>query len=157
MSEFPIGFNKWVNDNNPSEKLAFRKGWWDYIEFIRSFEYKYDLPVVAIVATYEMGTPPPEEVLTMPVALFGNEKGSVLLKWDFGRFENQWTLSIDLTSSNTHNMHQLFDINRDMSNTIIPGFSKGQIYGSYANNPAKFTCEVGNEWDVATLLRILLF
>jgi hypothetical protein len=31
----PMGFDRWVNGNNPDERLPCGKGWWDYIELIR--------------------------------------------------------------------------------------------------------------------------
>ncbi len=39
----PIDFNRWVNDNNPDERLEYRKGWGGYIEITRRLEGKFDI------------------------------------------------------------------------------------------------------------------
>ena len=77
-------FDRWVADNNIPERFEYGKGWWDYVELIRRFAHKFDIPDVRVVGHYVVRTPPPEEELPMPAV--GLTKGSVLIamKWDFG-------------------------------------------------------------------------
>ena len=37
----------------------------------------------------------------------------------------------------------------------IDGLSPDYLFGSYRRNQARFSCHVRDEWDVATLLRVL--
>lgn len=49
----------------------------------------------------------------------------------------------------------LFDLNVDLRAEHIEGLAPGFVFGRYRENPAEFTCEVEDEWDVATLLRFV--
>lgn len=157
MKKFPVSFNQWVSENNPDDSLSYKKGWWDYIETLRRLESHYNFPILGVISTFEMGTPPPEEILTMPVVQFGDARGRITVKEDFGNLWNCWTVSVDLPGSPTQDMHSLFDIEQDLRGSKIDGFDVNNIFGSYVDNNSQFTCVVDKEWDVASLFRILLF
>jgi len=36
-----------------------------------------------------------------------------------------------------------------------PSLSPGYVFGPYRGNQSEFTCELEDEWDVATLLRLI--
>ena len=84
----PTDFNRWVNDNNPDERLEYRKGWWDYIEIIRRLAGKFDIKShdIQVVSTYQMKTPPPCEELLMPVLRLQTPEVQLTIKYDFGVF-----------------------------------------------------------------------
>lgn len=89
-----ISFDKWVNDNNPDSYLSYSKGWWDYIEFIRSICDKFNCSKVVVVSTYIMETPPPKEKLLMPVVSLEIDQIRFIMKMDFGGLPPYWTLSV---------------------------------------------------------------
>ncbi|MGH7435420.1 MAG: hypothetical protein ACRENE_07075 [Polyangiaceae bacterium] len=151
-------FDRWVGENNIADAFEYGKGWWDYVELVRRFSCKFELPDVRVAGHYVVHTPPPEENLPMrAVALRGN--GILVgLKWDFGavpRWPREWTVSIRRRSPYRGPMFGLFDPSLDLRREGVDGFGDGLVFGPYRENPAEFTCEVEDEWDVATLLRFV--
>jgi hypothetical protein len=152
-------FDRWVADNNIPECFEYGKGWWDYVELIRRFANKFDMPDVRVVGHYAVRTPPPEEELPMPAV--GLTKGSVLvaMKWDFGaacRWPREWTLSIRRPSPYLGPTFNLFDPGLDLRRERVDGLSPDFVFGPYRENPAEFSCDLEDEWDVANLLRLVL-
>jgi len=89
-----MDLDRWVNDNNPDEQLQYGKGWWDYIGLIRRLMYKFGAEEAHVVATYPMGTPPPEEDLLMPVVQFEVGSTEFIVKYDFGVYPERWMVSV---------------------------------------------------------------
>lgn len=146
----------WVNNNNPADHLQYRKGWWDYIVTLRRLAWKFNVDCLEVVGTYKMGTPPPEEILLMPVVKLVAGATEFIVKYDFGTFPEAWTVSVKAAA----NMHQstlgLFRTDAELRGKTIDGFDSSMIFGPYAENPAQFTCEVEDEWDLAALFWIVM-
>lgn len=151
-----VNFDRWVSDNNPDDNLSYQKGWWDYIEFIRLLSYKFDFNEINVISTYSMKTPPPTEQLLMPVIHMSHPKYSFILKIEFAPLPPYWTISVKREIDNKFDVVGLFDIQKDFSNEDIPGFKREWIYPSYLKNPRQFTCQVEDEWDVYTLVRLVI-
>jgi hypothetical protein len=153
-------FDRWVGENNIPDAFEYGKGWWDYIELVRRFSNKFELADVRVAGHYIVHTPPPEEDLPMPaVALTGNGV-LVALKWDFGtapRWPREWTVSVRRPSPYRGPTFGLFDPSLDLRHEGVDGLGGGLVFGPYRENPAEFTCEVEDEWDVATLLRFVCY
>jgi hypothetical protein len=153
-------FDRWVGENNIPDAFEYGKGWWDYVELVRRFSSKFELPDVSVAGRYFVHTPPPEEKLPMPaVALTGNGI-LVALKWDFGavrRWPREWTVSVRRRSPYRGPTFGLFDPSLDLRQEGVEGFVDGLLFGPHIENPAEFTCEVEDEWDVATLLRFVCY
>lgn len=152
--QLPMDFDRWVNDNNPDEQLQYRKGWWDYIELIRRLMWKFDAQAAQVVATYVMGTPPPQEELLMPVVGFSVGLTDYIAKYNFGVFPERWTVSIRNATSRVRPILGLFDDQKDLRGNAIDGFENQWIQGSYRGDPTCFTCEVSDEWDLSALVRL---
>jgi hypothetical protein len=90
----PVDIHQWINDNNPSPKLSYGKGWWDYVTFLYHLDELYGQNKTTIVSTYEMGTPPPEETLFMPVARLETDRATFIMKTQFDGFNPAWTVSV---------------------------------------------------------------
>jgi len=148
--------DQWVNDNNPADHLQYRKGWWDYIETLRRLAWKFDVARVEVVGTYKMRTPPPEEILLMPVVKLAAGATEFIVKYDFGTFPEAWTVSVKAATQKHQSTLGLFHPDANLRGKTIDGFDASMIFGSYAENPARFTCEVEDEWDLATLFRIVM-
>jgi hypothetical protein len=146
----------WVSDNNPSDYLQYRKGWWDYIEILRRLASKFDINHLEVVGTYKMGTPPPREVLLMPVVKLAAGATEFIVKYDFGTFPEAWTVSMKVATHRYQSMLGLFHPDADLRGKRIDGFDASMIFGPYAENPTQFTCEVEDEWDLVTLFRIVM-
>ncbi len=152
-----IDFNRWVNDNNPDERLEYRKGWWDYIEIVRRLAGKFDIEDrdIQVVSTYLMKTPPPCEELLMPVLRLKTPNIQFTIKYDFGVYPEAWTVGVQSGLDTGPTTLGLFDPGRDLRAKAIAGFEKDWIYGPFSENTRQFTCDVQDEWDVACLFRLV--
>jgi hypothetical protein len=84
---------------------------------------------------------------------------TVALRWDFGamrRWPCEWTVSVRSPSGYRGPTFGLFDASLDLRAERLQGLAPGWVFGAYRANPAEFSCEVQDEWDVATLLRLVL-
>jgi hypothetical protein len=123
---------------------------------IRRFAFKHDAEDVIVIGHYVVRTPPPEEKLPMPAIAIIGRGVTVAMKWDFGatsRWPREWTLSIRRRSPYLGPTFGLFDPDTDLRGEANEGLGPNYVWGPYRENPAEFTCEVEDEWDVAALLR----
>ena len=151
-------FDRWVADNNIAESYAYSKGWWDYVEVVRRLAAKFDVHDVAVVGRYVVSTPPPEERLPMPAVALRKPGATVVLKHDFGKMRAwplEWTVSVSRRSAYVGPVFELFDPTIDLRRYAAEGLAPDWLFGAYLENPAEFTCELEDEWDVATLLRLI--
>ena len=151
-------FDRWVGANNIPTTFEYGKGWWDYVELVQRFGRKFRAADVTVIGQYAIRTPPPEEVLPMPAVALIADGITVALKWNFGRMRKwplEWTVSVRRRSPYLGPTFGLFDVNVDLRNEHIDGLAPDYVFGSYRQDPAEFTCEVEDEWDVATLLRFV--
>lgn len=151
-------FDRWVGKNNIPRSFEYGKGWWDYVELVRRFVAKFDIEDARVVGHYVVNTPPPEEKLPMPAVALTRRGVTVALKCDFGtmpRWPKEWTLSIRRGSPYLGPTFGLFDPALDLRTEPCDGLAPDHVFGPYRVNPAVFSCEVEDEWDVATLLRFV--
>jgi len=152
-------FDRWVGDNNIPSPYEYGKGWWDYVELIRRFASKHAVEQVRVVGHYVVDTPPPEERLPMPAVALTRGGVLVALKYDFGagaRWPREWTVSVQRPTPYRGPTFGLFDPSLDLRQAAVEGLMPEFVFGPYRENQAEFTCEVQDEWDVATLLRLVL-
>jgi hypothetical protein len=151
-------FDRWIAANPIPENYEYGKGWWDYVEFIQRFAEKFEINDVRVIGRYIIETPPPEESLPMPaVALYG-QGALVGLKWDFGKMRMwplEWTVSVQRRAPYRGPTFGLFDPALDLRADRVDGLTPGWVFGPYQRDTAEFTCELEDEWDVATLLRFV--
>ena len=91
----------------------------------------------------------------MPGVVLEHSDVMIALKWDFGassRWPREWTISVRRRSPYRGPTFGLFDPALDLRGEKDDGLV---VFGPYRENPAEFTCEVEDEWDVATLLRFV--
>jgi len=151
-------FDHWVAENNIPEQFAYGKGWWDYVELIRRFAHKFEVSDVRVVGHYMVETPPPEERLPMPAVTLAKTGVLVALKWDFGTtssWPREWIVSVRRRSPYAGPTFNLFDPGIDLRREHIEGLGPELVFGPYRENPAEFSCELVDGWDVATLLRLV--
>jgi len=151
-------FDRWVGENNIARTFEYGKGWWDYVELVRRFSEKFDIADVRVVGHYVVHTPPPEEALPMPVVAIEGHGVMVALRWDFGAMRNwpfEWTVSVRRRSPYLGPTFALFDPELDLRGAGVVGLGRDLVFGPYCTSPAEFTCELQDEWDVATLLRLV--
>ena len=67
---------------------------------------------------------------------------------------SEWVVSVDRRSP-TRPFVRLFDENRDLRSSGADGLAPDFLFGSYRQNPSRFSCLIRNEWDGTTLLRIV--
>jgi hypothetical protein len=152
-------FDRWVGDNNIPSRYEYGKGWWDYVELIRRFVSKHEVEQVQVIGHYVIETPPPRERLPMPAVALTRGGVLVALKYDFGagcRWPREWTVSVRRPTPYRGPTFGLFDPSLDLRQAAVEGFMPDFVFGPYRENQSEFTCEVDDEWDVATLLRLVL-
>ena len=152
-------FDRWVGANNIPTRFEYGKGWWDYVELVRRFASKFDIEDVRVVGHYVVHTPPPEEKLPMPAVALTRRAVLVALKHDFGglaRWPKEWTVSVRRTTPYRGPILGLFDPTVDLRQLRVDGLAPDFVFAPYRDNQAEFSCELEDEWDVATLLRLVL-
>lgn len=153
-------FDQWVNDNNVDPKLAYCKGWWDYIEFIRRFGEKLNA-TVSVVDVYTIGTPPPEETLTLPFILLETEYDKFYLKEDFsyGGFVDQWLVSYESKRGMCIHPKVMKYLNPISEHEhMLKETDSKWIFSDYipATNNIKFSGTVDNELDLYAFMQFII-
>lgn len=158
VSEFDV----WVAENNIPDHFEYGKGWWDYVELIRTFAARLDSNDVRVVGHYIVETMPPVELLPMPAVAIVTPGATFAFRHDFGTWSvkqpvafSEWVVSVDLAAPYRGPTFGLFDETRDLRPTNLDGLSPNHLFGPYRTDQAKYSCVVKDQWDVATLLRIL--
>jgi hypothetical protein len=152
-------FDVWVSEHNPDPELEYGKGFWDYVEMLRRLIDKFDAEHARVVGTYVVHTPPPEEELPMPAVAFDVRGVRFALKFDFGATADwpyEWIATVVRRSPYVGPVFGLFEQDHDLSShASLTGLPRELILGSFRKNPSAFTCRLVDEWDVATLVRLL--
>jgi hypothetical protein len=154
-------FNQWVSDHNIPETFEFGKGWWDYVELVRRFAVRFDSDDVRVIGHYVVDTPPPCERLPMPAVAITIPAVTFALRFDFGSWSlkhaevSEWVVSVDRRSPYRGPLFGLFDESQDLRTFGVDGLGPDYLFGSYRQDPSRFSCLLRDEWDVATLLRIM--
>jgi hypothetical protein len=154
-------FDKWVSGHNIPETFEYGKGWWDYVELVRRFAARLDTEDVRVIGHYVVDTPPPRELLPMPAIALSIPGVTFALRFDFGSWSwkhddrSEWVVSVDRRSPYRGPLFGLFDENRDLRTIGVEGLAPSFLFGSYRQDPSRFSCLLRDEWDVATLLRLM--
>ena len=154
-------FDRWVNDNNIPETFEYAKGWWDYVELVRRFAFRLDTENVRVVGHYVVDTPPPCERLPMPAVAISTPSVTFALRYDFGSWSmkhpeiSEWVVSVQRRSPYRGPLFGLFDPTADLRLIGVDGLAPDFLFGPYHRDQARFSCIVQDEWDVATLMRIM--
>ena len=154
-------FDRWLNDNNIPETFEYSNGWWAYVEFVRLFASRLDAETVRVIGHYVVNTPPPCERLPMPAVAISVPGLTFALRYDFGSWSlkhekiSEWVVSVERRSPYRGPLFGLFDENLDLRTLNVEGLAPDYLFGSYRQDPARFSCLLRDEWDVATLLRIV--
>ena len=159
-----INFDEWVSNNNPSEKLSYGKGWWDYIEYIRKLGEMLDTKDINVIDTFEMETPPPSEILSMPVFEIKFTGFKVYLKehFSFSGFHDAWVVSVVMKKKQSCelNLSSLGLINNlNKKEKVYPefmnGFTDKIIFEDYSPELNMFSGSVNDSWDLYALLKVI--
>lgn len=151
---------RWVGQNSLPQSSLYAKGRWDYVEALRKLSGKLGLEDVRVVGHYVVETPPPEELLLMPVVALAGYGTTVALKWDFGakaRWPCEWTLSVRRRSPYRGPIFGLFDATLDLRGATVDGLAPAWVFGAYCDDQAQFSCELEDESDVMMLLRMIFY
>jgi hypothetical protein len=153
--------DRWVNDNNIPQSFEYSKGWWDYVELVRLFACRLGTDDVRVIGHYIVDTPPPCERLPMPAVAIVTPNVTFALRFDFGSWSLkhreicEWVLSVDRRSPYRGPLFGLIAEDHDLRAIGVDGLAPDHLFGSYRENQAKFSCLVRDEWDLATLLRMI--
>ena len=66
-----------------------------------------------------------------------------------------WVVSVQRRSPYLGSLFGLFDEAQDLRLIGVDGLVPDFLFGSYRQDPARFSCLLRDEWDVATLMRIM--
>jgi len=153
-------FDRWVGENNIPRTFEYGKGWWDYVELVRRFADFLDTDDVRVIGHYIVETPPPCERLPMPAVAISKPGVLFALRYDFGRLSmragmREWAVSVQRRSPYLGPLFGLIDEAEDLRDEKLDGLGPEFLFGPYREDPARFTCLVRDEWDLATLMRLL--
>lgn len=154
-------FDTWVSANNIPESFEFGKGWWDYVELVRRFAARLETHAVRVIGHYVVDTPPPQERLPMPAVAISVPGVTFALRFDFGSWSwkhedrAEWVVSVDRRSPYRGPLFGLFDESLDLRSNNVEGLTPDFLFGPYRENQSRFSCLLRDEWDVATLLRLI--
>ena len=117
VSEFDV----WVGENNIPDHFEYGKGWWDYVELIRTFAVRLDSKDVRVVGHYIVETMPPVELLPMPAIAIVTPGATFAFRRDFGTWSikqpvafSEWVVSVVLAAPYRGPTFGLFDETRDL-------------------------------------------
>lgn len=152
-----IDFDEWVNEHGPpSASESGEAGpFWGYIEVVRRLAEKFDVQKANVAGTYAISAPSTGEKLTLPVAVLDLPHAELALRWDPGAWPNEWTVSVERDAPFRGSLLGLFDPGRDLRAAPPAGLDRETVFPPFAESPARFTCELNDEWDVATLARLV--
>lgn len=95
----------WVAENNIPDHFEYGKGWWDYVELIRTFAARLDSNDVRVVGHCIVETMPPVELLPMPAVAIVTPGATFAFRHDFGTWSikqpvafSEWVVSVDLAA-----------------------------------------------------------
>jgi hypothetical protein len=153
-------FDRWVGCNNIAPTFEYAKGWWDYVELVRRFADYLDTDDVLVIGHYLVDTPPPCERLPMPAVAIRRPGVTFALRFDFGRLSlrlhsREWAVSVLRRSKYCGPLFGLFDETEDLTHAGLDGLAPDYLFGPYRADPARFTCLLRDEWDVAMLMRLM--
>jgi hypothetical protein len=152
----PINLYRWVNDNNPSPELSYGKGWWDYVQFLYDLDELYGRDKMMVVSTYSMRTPPPQEILLMPVARLETDRAAFIVKKEFSYgFHPDWTVSVIRADAERGPLYGLIDEHEAIEPANVDGFLPEWIFPSYATSPGRFTARVKDDRELHAFIWIL--
>jgi len=83
------------------------------------------------------------------------------LRFDFGSWSlkhaeiSEWVVSVDRRSPYRGPLFGLFDENLDLRTIGVGGLTPNFLFGSYRQDPSRFSCLLRDEWDVTTLIQIM--
>ena len=151
----PADIYQWVSDHNPSPKLSYSKGWWDYVTFLYHLDELYGKSRTTVVSTYEMVTPLPQEILLMPVARLQTDRAAFIMKTRFDGIDPAWTVSVVRDRADRVPLYGLIDEHEELAADEIAGFAPQWVFPCYAKSPARFTGRVEDDWQLYALIWII--
>ena len=151
----PTDIYQWVSDHNPSPKLSYGKGWWDYVTFLYHLDELYGKSRTTVVSTYEIVTPPPQEILLMPVARLETDRAAFIMKTQFDGIAPAWTVSVLRDRADRVPLYGLIDEHEELAAGEIAGFAAQWVFPCYAKSPARFTGRVEDDWQLYALIWVI--
>lgn len=148
--------HRWVDRNNPPESAAYSTGWWDYIETIYRLCEKYDVDHADVVDTYAITTPPPSEVLTLPLVELTLNGAAVIIHCDFGRPVGAWLAHVHQPEADASMPLPYLFPAATAAHPDVAGTWPDAVKGPpYEERPSAFAIVLDDECDVDTLLRVV--
>jgi len=151
----PIPFDHWVCENQPGDDAQYRTGWWDTIEFVRFLANEFGIMDITIIGDFDAETPPPTEILRMPVFLLRFNSVDVCLKNDFSPLEPYWSASVVIGDKREFACYGLnAPLNRWKHNSLTL-FPETWRFSPYISGSRRFSCGLAHEHAVFTLFWLL--
>jgi len=150
-------FDRWVDDHGPPVAAGPGGPFWGYIEVVRRLAEKFDVEDACVAGTYRVKTPAGGDELVLPIAVLQMPRATLVLRWDPEAWPNEWTLSVERPAPYRGPVLGLFDPARDLSASKLEGLAPDYLFPALAVSPARFTCELNDEWDLAAFTRLVVW
>lgn len=144
-------FDDWVGAHHPAKRAEYAGGFWNYVELVREWAWKFGAREVTVVGVNRVRTPPPEEIMRLPITQLVFPSATVVLRHDFAGWPAQWSAGLWLKRPLAHGVPGFFDPRLAAAKeSKIPGLA----LPPRTRSPRAFSCRLCDAWDVATLLRM---
>lgn len=159
MNKLPmqVALQKWANENEPSDDMLYKKGYWDQIRFVRDhlpsvFANTYD-EFEAIRETIQVVSTHVSKSIRLPVFHVTLEKFGLELILRQNIYE--WKVSVVSKKEIQCDFGDLVNPMGDIDPIYCEGFEQDWVYPSYETNQQTFTVEIGSEYKLYTFLWLI--
>jgi hypothetical protein len=152
MKEQPL--QEWFNQNKPDDNLLWKDGLARQVIFVRdtlsfllfsSYE-EYEQNRWQVVSTHtSKSVKLPVYHLRMPSGLCFTMRDNFY----------DWKVSVELPTPLEIDPSLLFDPDETISPVYFEGFPRNRIYGSYNDDPTRFSVEIRNDYEVYCFMLLL--
>jgi len=152
-----VKLQNWAEENEPEDKMIYKKGYWDQIIFIRDTipgifattygEYFDIQQSIAVISDHT------SKSIKLPVAQITTISGiNLILRNNF----HDWKISVRSPVVINGNFAKLFDPEEQFNHIYCEGFKPEWVFSSYSRNKSRFTVELHNgEYHIFTFLWIM--
>ena len=150
----PADIYQWVSDHNPSPKLSYGKGWWDYVTFLYHLDELYGKSRTTVVSTYERSHHRRRRFCSCRLPAgdgTGPHYHEDTVQWHRSGLDGERHPG----SSRPGAAYGLIDEHEELAAGEIAGFVAQWVFPCYAKSPARFTGRVEDDWQLYVIIWVL--
>lgn len=146
LHEEGVPLQEWADAHNPGDEMLWRPGFWKQITFVRDHIHRL------FVVTYVESKKNPVMVVSthtsksieLPVYSIKIPGIEVRMRYNF----YDWKVSIRSELPVPDVFHNIIKRDEKVHQVYFEGFQDDWIFGSYNQDPRRFSVEIGNAYDL---------